>query len=98
MRRNDISEITGQKRFQSPVVTPQALAWDGKQLWVSSRDLGTLYKIDSDMWKVVEEVDAPGCGWAGVSLGDSDIGFTSGPGSYDDPCSDGSPPQQSFTK
>src|SRR5436305_1720608 len=60
MRRNDISEITGQKRFQSPVVTPQALAWDGKQLWVSSRDLGTLYKIDIDMWKVVEEIDPPG--------------------------------------
>ena len=48
------------KRFRSPTVTPQALAWDGKQLWLSSRDLGFFYKIDADKSKVVEEVDPPG--------------------------------------
>jgi len=48
-----LSSIAQQRRHQSPVVTPQALAWDGKQLWLSSRDLGTLYRIDSDEWKIV---------------------------------------------
>ena len=84
MNRNHISEITGQKRFQSPIATPQALAWDGKQLWLSSRDLGTLYKIDIDTWKVVEEIDPPGVVWAGVSLGDSEMRFTIGKGLNDD--------------
>src|SRR5204862_6573390 len=37
--------IKERKRFRSPTVTPQALAWDGKQMWMSSRDLGFLYKI-----------------------------------------------------
>jgi len=98
MRRNDISEITGQKRFQSPVVTPQALAWDGKQLWVSSRDLGTLYKIDIDMWKVVEEIDPPGVVWAGVSLGDSEMRFTIGKGLNDDRYVYRYAPDKGFTK
>ena len=34
------------KRHSSPTITPQALAWDRHHLWVSSRDLGMLYKID----------------------------------------------------
>jgi len=43
--------IKERKRFQSPTITPQALAWDGEQLWMSSRDLGTLCKIDSEEWR-----------------------------------------------
>jgi hypothetical protein len=48
------------KRYPSPTVTPQALAWDGKQLWMSSRDLGTLYGTKLDDSKIVEEIDPPG--------------------------------------
>ena len=51
-----MKEIIEKRRLASPTVTPQALAWDGKQLWLSSRDLGTLYRIDSDKWKIVEEL------------------------------------------
>ena len=58
--------IKEQKRFQSPTVTPQALAWDGKQLWMSSRDLGFLYRLDGDGTKILEEVDPPGVVWAAV--------------------------------
>ena len=64
-------------------MTPQALAWDGKQLWLSSRDLGTLYRIDSDEWKIVEEFDPPGVVWAGVSTNDG-WRFTIGKGLNDD--------------
>src|SRR5689334_166068 len=84
MNSNDISEIAGQKQFHSPVVTPQALAWDGKQLWLSSRDLGTLYKIDIDTWKFFEEIDPPEVVWVGVSLGNSEMRFTIGKGLNDD--------------
>ena len=58
------------KRHSSPTIIPQALTWDRHQLWVSSRDLGMLYKIDIETWQIVEEIDPPGIVWAAVSLGD----------------------------
>src|SRR5216683_97412 len=75
--------IKERKHFRSPTVTPQALAWDGKQLWMSSRDLGTLCKIEPpsvaaatsgaagiDILKIVGEVDPPGIVWAAVFTND----------------------------
>lgn len=59
--------IKERKRFKSPTVTPQALAWDGKQLWISSRDLGFFYKLNSDGSEIAEEVDPPGVIWAAVA-------------------------------
>jgi hypothetical protein len=59
--------VKERKRFRSPTVTPQALAWDGKQLWMSSRDLGFLYKLNADGSKIVEEVDPPGVVWGAVA-------------------------------
>jgi hypothetical protein len=78
-----MNEIIEKRRLASPAVTPQALAWDGRQLWLSSRDLGTLYRIDSDEWKIVEEFDPPGVVWAGVSTNDG-CRFTIGEGVDDD--------------
>ena len=72
------------QRHISPAVTPQALAWDGNHLWMSSRDLGTLYKIDIGRWKIVQEIDPPGTVWAGVSLGNGNMYFTIGKGLNDD--------------
>jgi len=48
-----IAEI---RRRSSPTITPQALAWDCNHLRVSSHDLGTLYKIDVETWKIVDEM------------------------------------------
>ena len=62
-----LPNIIERKRLKAPTVTPQALTWDGKQLWLSSRDLGTLSKIDVKTWKVAGEIDPPGIVWAGVS-------------------------------
>src|SRR5437879_4285038 len=75
--------IKEQKRFRSPAVTPQALAWDGKQLWMSSRDLGFLYKLDGDGTKVLEEVDPPGVVWAAVQTNGA-MHVTIGKGLNDD--------------
>jgi hypothetical protein len=76
--------IREQRHFTSPTVTPQALAWDGAHLWLSSRDLGTLFKIDVKAWKIVDEIDPPGVVWAGVSLGNGEMRFTIGKGLNDD--------------
>jgi hypothetical protein len=75
--------IKEQKRFRSPTVTPQALAWDGKQLWISSRDLGFLYKLDADGSKIVEEADPPGVVWAAVTTNGA-MHVTIGKGLNDD--------------
>jgi hypothetical protein len=82
----------------SPTVTPQALAWDGNHLWASSRDLGTLYKIDIGRWKIVEEVDPPGTVWAGVSSSNGNMYFTIGKGLNDDRYIYRYSPDEGFTK
>jgi hypothetical protein len=81
--KNDLPTIKTQRRMRSPTITPQALGWDGKHLWMSSRDLGTLYKIDVDTWKVVEEIDPPGVVWAAALTNDG-WRFTIGKGLNDD--------------
>jgi hypothetical protein len=78
-----IPTIKELKRVQSPTVTPQALAWDGRQLWVSSRDLGFLYKLTTDGSKIAEEVDPPGVVWSAVQTSGA-IHCTIGKGSNDD--------------
>ena len=86
------------KRHSSPTVTPQALAWDGDHLWMSSRDLGTLYKVDVSALKIVEEIDPPGVVWAAVSLGDGEMRFTIGKGLNDDRYIYRYAPDEGFTK
>src|SRR6266446_8893848 len=84
LRDLKLPTITKQRQLTSPAITPQALAWDGNQLWLSSRDLGTLHKIDIGTWKIIEEIDPPGVVWAGVSLGNGEMRFTIGKGLNDD--------------
>jgi len=92
-----MNEISDLKRHPSPTVTPQALAWDGKQLWMSSRDLGTLFQVDVDQWKVGEEIDPPGTVWAAVATND-DWRFTIGKGLNDDRYVYRYNPDEGFTK
>lgn len=75
--------IKERKRIQSPTVTPQALAWDGKQLWISSRDLGFLYKLNAEGTKILEEVDPPGVVWGAVATNGA-VHVTIGKGTNDD--------------
>jgi hypothetical protein len=81
------------RRLPSPAITPQALTWDGKNLWMGSRDLRRIYKIDPpshrsgaasiDTLKIVEETEAPGIPWAAVATNGS-LRFTIGEGPDDD--------------
>jgi len=92
-----MNEISDLERHPSPTVTPQALAWDGTQLWMSSRDLGTLFQVDVDQWKVGEEVDPPGTVWAAVATNDG-WRFTIGKGLNDDRYVYRYNPDEGFTK
>jgi len=78
-----MKELNNLRRHSAPMVTPQALAWDEKELWMSSRDLGTLCRIDAGQWKITDEIDPPGVVWAAVATNDG-WRFTIGKGLNDD--------------
>lgn len=78
-----MKEIADLKSYPAPTVTPQALAWDGKEFWMSSRDLGTLYRVEAEAWRVTEEIDPPGTVWAAVATNNGSR-FTIGKGLNDD--------------
>jgi hypothetical protein len=75
--------IIEKRRLPSPAITPQALAWDGSALWMGSRDLRRIYKIDIEGWTTLEETAAPGIPWAAVATGDA-LRVTIGEGAEDD--------------
>src|SRR5436305_15157416 len=75
--------ILERRRFSSPTVTPQALAWHKGNLWMSSRDLRHFYGINTDDWRVIEEREAPGIPWAADSVGD-EMRVTIGEGENDE--------------
>ena len=97
MTKTDLPTINTQRRMPSPTITPQALAWDGKLLWMSSRDLGTLYKIDAGTLKIVEEIDPPGVVWA-AALANDGCRLTIGKGLNDDRYVYRYAPNEGFTK
>jgi hypothetical protein len=78
-----LSLISERARILSPAVTPQALAWHEGELWLGSRDLKRVYRLDGKDCRVLEETEAPGIPWAAVSVGDS-LRFTIGEGAEDD--------------
>lgn len=91
------NSIIEKRRLKSPTATPQALAWDGKQLWMSSRDLGFFYRLSADGSKIVEEVDPPGVIWAAVAMNGS-IYVTIGKGTEDNRYVYRYEPKRGFTK
>jgi hypothetical protein len=70
-------------RFPSPAPAPQALAWDGRKLWMGSRDLRRIYAIGPKKWAVLEEKEPPGIPWAAVATNGT-LHFTIGEGPNDD--------------
>ncbi|MDI1335268.1 MAG: hypothetical protein PSU94_03705 [Lacunisphaera sp.] len=57
---HDIKEL---QRLASPAAKPQALAWDGKALWMGSLATQRLYAINPTTWTVSWETPAPGKPW-----------------------------------
>ena len=89
--------IVEQRRLASPAGTPQALAWHGDSLWMGSRDLRRIYKIDPNAWTILEETEAPGIPWAAVSTGE-DLWFTLGEDPADDRYLRRYLPEEGFTE
>lgn len=57
-------------RIPAPAPAPQALAFDGNQLWMGSWETSRIYAIDSRRGSVSEETQAPGKPVSAVALGD----------------------------
>src|ERR1700680_1157557 len=83
MTTRELPVISEQRRLPSPAITPQALAWDGENIWMGSRDLRRIYKIDMQAWTVRDETEAPGIPWAAAATNGS-LCFTIGEGAEDD--------------
>ncbi|HVT71618.1 MAG TPA: hypothetical protein VHD61_00660 [Lacunisphaera sp.] len=54
---NDVREL---KRLASPAPKPQSLAWDGRSLWMGSKQTKRIYRIEPAGWTVTWEVTPPG--------------------------------------
>ena len=80
---NKLPEVIEQKRLASPAPAPQALTFFDDFLWMGSRDLSRIYKLDPKSGAVLEEHAAPGKPWAAVATGRA-IRFTIGEGAEDD--------------
>jgi sugar lactone lactonase YvrE len=98
MTQNGLPSIVERKRLRSLTVTPQALVCEQDYVFMSSRDLGMLYKIHVGTWKIVREIDPPGVVWAAVSAGNGQICFTIGKGLNDDRYIYRYAPNEGFTR
>lgn len=63
--------ITELSRHSAPAKLPQALAYDGTDLWIGSLDSKRIYQIDTSDWSVKSEVEVNGLPWGLVFTGDS---------------------------
>ncbi|MBK1879194.1 YncE family protein [Pelagicoccus mobilis] len=63
--------ITELSRHKAPADLPQALAFDGSDLWIGSLDTKRIYQIDTSDWSVKSEVEVNGLPWGLVATGDS---------------------------
>jgi hypothetical protein len=80
---SELPLIVERKRVPSLAPTPQALTWHKGGLWMGSRDLRRIYRLEAGTFAIIEEIEAPGIPWAAVSAGDS-LWFTLGEGPDDD--------------
>jgi len=83
MLTKELPSIREGRRLPSPAIAPQALSYHGDALWIGSRDLRRIYKMDTKAWTVFEEADSPGIPWAAVTTGE-DLWFTIGEDPEDD--------------
>jgi hypothetical protein len=67
MQMNDVTEL---RRLPSPAPAPQALGFDGAELWLSSRETRRMYAIDPNTWAARDEGEAPGTPYGLTVAGD----------------------------
>jgi hypothetical protein len=68
-----MSPIRELRRLGSPAPRPQSLAWDGRTLWMGSRQTKQIHGITPETWTVTWLTEAPGTPWGMTCVGPSEI-------------------------
>ena len=62
--------LTPVQRFKTPFARPQAIASDGRRLWIGSIDTRRIYALNPADFSVLESHEAPGKPWGMAVVGD----------------------------
>lgn len=65
-----MKSITEIHRLPSPAPKPQSMVWQGRTLWMGSRQTRRIYAINRDRWTVEWETEAPGVPYGLTLVGD----------------------------
>jgi hypothetical protein len=80
-----MDNITELLRLDAPAPRPQALAFDGETLWMSSITSQRMYALDWRQWTVRDEFATPHVIWGATVVGDElRVVFGRGPADADD--------------
>jgi hypothetical protein len=77
-----MKNIAELQRLTSPAPKPQSLAWDGKTLWMGSRQTGQIYAINPATWTTHWQTGAPGTPY-GITALDGELRVLCGETSED---------------
>lgn len=70
MTQTALQEIVELRRINAPTPRPQAIAFDGANLWLGSIETERLYALRPNTWTVTEEMSVPGKPWGMTVAGD----------------------------
>jgi len=70
MTQTALQEIVELRRIDSPTLRPQAIAFDGTNLWLGSIETERLYAIAPQTWTVTDEMSVSGKPWGMTVAGD----------------------------
>lgn len=66
----DMNTIKELSRHKAPAELPQALAYDGADLWIGSLATKRIYQIDTKSWTAKSELEVGGLPWGMVATGE----------------------------
>jgi hypothetical protein len=65
-----MDEVVELLRVDAPTLRPQAIAFDGTNLWLGSIETERLYAVATNTWTVTDEIPVPGKPWGMTIAGD----------------------------
>lgn len=65
-----MEEVVELLRMNAPTLRPQAIAFDGANLWLGSIETERLYALAPNTWTVSDEIPVPGKPWGMTIAGD----------------------------
>jgi sugar lactone lactonase YvrE len=70
MTQTALQDIVELMRVAAPTLRPQAIAFDGVNLWIGSIETERLYAVAPATWTVTDEISVPGKPWGMTIAGD----------------------------